>query len=190
MPTFLSDPSTAVYAVLIVLAVAAAAMALASRRRPMVIVAILLALLVAAVFVIDRLVESPREEAERKIREMAAASQKKDWDGVLKHVSESFSYKGAVTKKGFRSLMGRIDASLPFNGVDAWEFSRSEFKQIDAKKLEMGFAAQPTGNPAFRKHCVAAFVLDADGQWRMAEFKLYDPIKRDGGPVEVIPELG
>src|SRR5687767_486314 len=90
MPTALSDPSTALYAVLGVAALVLGLLALRRQRRSDVINFAIPAAALLAVFLIDRFVESPRETVTRVLKEMEVASQERRYDEMFQHVSDQF----------------------------------------------------------------------------------------------------
>lgn len=174
MPTALSDPSTALYAVLGVAALVLGLLALRKQTRSAAINFAIPAAALLAVFLIDRFVESPREMAVRKIREMGAASRDKKVDDVLKHVSDSFKYR-ALDKKGLRDRAQQAE-SMGFGGVSEYDLARSGFKEVDANTIEQGFRVKHNGSPEIHLYVIGTFKKDPDGEWRLTTFKLYDPV--------------
>ena len=188
MPTLLSDPSTTFYAFLGIMAIVLVGLWLRSRKRGDLIRALLGVALLGAAISIDQFVESPREEATRKIGEMCKSTQDKKWDDVFKHVSDSFRYK-EVDKKTFREKAKSIEGLPEFKGVTVWDFARADFKQIDDKNLQLGFRAQLRDLPISQSYILATFAKEADGQWRMSGFKRYDPAKQTLGEQLPVPGL-
>jgi hypothetical protein len=179
MPVFFSDPSPTAYAFGVILVAVLVGVYLRSRRKKDLYplaggVAALLAL-----FLIDRFVESPREESMRRMHEMSAASAKKNWDDVFTNVSDSFSYKGAggaqTDKKGLREKVRSVESFVD-KGFVVWGFSRDDFKQINDTTVEIGFSAKVKDNDATTTYVKATFTKDPDGQWRMSGFTCYEPI--------------
>ena len=102
MPTFLSDPSTALYADPRGGRPGHSACVAARRQRRTDLINFLIpAAILLALFLIDETYESPREAVARKLKEMESASQAKKYDDLFKHVSDSFQYK-SLDKKGLR----------------------------------------------------------------------------------------
>lgn len=71
MPNVLSDPPFLLYAILFIGFVIAGAVWYRLRSRKSLIAVAILALLLGALILIDRLVESPREESVRRVEAMA-----------------------------------------------------------------------------------------------------------------------
>jgi hypothetical protein len=174
MPTALSDPSPTLYLVLGVVTVIFGAIALRRQRRSDVINFLIPAALLVALFVIDRLFESPREAAVRKIQEMGTASRDRKYDDLFRHVSDSFKYR-SLDKKGLRDRARQAEA-MGFGGIAEYDLARSGFKSIDDNTVEQGFRVKHTGQPELHFYVVATFKKDPDGEWRITTFKLYDPV--------------
>lgn len=186
MPTFLSDPSTATYAILAVMVFLLAVMAAQSRKKKQVSSFLLGAAALLALFLIDTFTESPREAVARKISEMNAAGKKKDYAGVLVHVSDSFSGAG-MDKPKLKALGDRAN-SFGIEGVAMWDATRAAHNEIDATTVEQGFLVQAAGSRVeSQRYVVGTFKKESDGEWRLTGVKLYNPIQRTNGPEEGVP---
>jgi len=188
MPTFLSDPPRTMYIVFGAMVVILGAMALRRQKKSDVITFVIAAVLLLVLYLIDRSYESPREQVVRKIQEMGTASQSKKYDDLFKHVSESFKYKN-LDKNGLRE-QARI-AERYFDGIEAWDYSREDFKPIDDNTVQQGFLVQPknSGNPGFQRYVVATFKKEGE-EWKLITFALYDPIKKTNDAEQGIPGGG
>src|SRR5579885_2163933 len=99
MPDWISDPSPTVYLVLFVFVVAAGVVWLRRRNRRTLVLLIAAATLLGLVFLIDRLVESPREQATQAVKEMAAAATAANGNEFVRHLSDQAAIQGAVKEK-------------------------------------------------------------------------------------------
>jgi hypothetical protein len=188
MPTFLADPSTALYAILGVVALGFGVVAARRQKRSDAINFAIVAVVLLAVFLIDQAFESPREAVARKLKEMESASQANKYDDLFKHVSDKFQYKG-IDKKGLREKANLAATFFP-EGVRIWNVNRPNFKQVDDGTVEQEFDVQPVNSPQFRHQCVGVFKKEADGQWRLTTFRLYPVVSEGGERQEVsIPGL-
>lgn len=195
MPTALSDPSPTLYGILVIITLVMAGIWVRTRTRNN-LTRFLIALgALGAVYLIDKLVESPREESSRKVEEMAKASRDKNWDDLFKNVSDSFTYKGPAgsehNKTSFRELFKAIEAMYPdFKGLVILDIHRADYRVVDEKTGTVGFTVMSRDNPTIRMYIVATFRKEADGQWRMIDFKGYDELKQEHrGPQVPIPGL-
>jgi hypothetical protein len=183
MPTALSDPSSTLYAILVIIVFVLAALWFRNRTRGNLIRVLIAVCALVGLFLIDRFFESPREEATRKLHEMAQASQDKHWDAMFRNISDSFKYKGPgggeMSKEDFRKRVKLVEAIPEFKGVIVWDFNRADFKPINNDNFKMGFRAKPKDVPTFDSWIIATFHHDPDGEWRMSGFNRYDPVKQD-----------
>src|SRR2546422_3365547 len=129
MPTFLADPSTALYAILGVVTLVLGVVAARRQKRSDAINFVIAAAILLAVFLIDRAYESPREAVARKLKEMESASQANRYDELFRHVSDKFQYK-SLDKKALRDKANMATTFFP-EGVRIWNVGRPNFKQID-----------------------------------------------------------
>jgi hypothetical protein len=181
MPTALSDPSPTLYLILGVLVVILGAVAVRRQRRTDLINFLIPAALLAALFVIDRLVESPREQLVVTLREMETATQNKKHADVFKHVSNDFKYK-SLDKKGLQERAQLVEALPNWEGIKVIDLNREGFVQKDANTVEQRFDVQPLRMPGteYRYECVATF-KNENGKWMLTTFRL----TKDGAEVSL-----
>ncbi len=167
MPTFLSDPSTALYVVLAVAVLVTGVLAAKRQRRTDLINFAIPAAALLAVFVIDQMYESPRETVARNLKEMEAASQGRRYDDLFRHVSEKFQYK-SLDKKGLREKARAVEGLTEFEGLKIVNLGRQGFVQKDPTTVEQTFDVMPlrTVGNEYRYECTATF-KDEGGMWRL-----------------------
>ncbi len=173
MPTALSDPSM-LYAILAVATVLPGIMAIRRQKRSDAINFCVALVALIALFVIDTVVESPREQTERKINEMGQASLDKKYDKLFKHVSDSFKYK-SLDKKALQEKAKQADGQ-GFGGFEVYDLARSSFKPMEDGTIEQGFGVKHKGEQQLQLYVKGTFKKDPDGEWRLVTFKLFDPI--------------
>ena len=183
MPTALSDPSSTLYAILVIIVFVLAALWFRNRTRGNLVRLLIAVCALVGLFLIDHLFESPREEATRKIHEMAEASQTKNWNSMCQNVSDTFKYKDPggteMDKESFRKWAATVGAMQEFKGILVWDFHRADFRPIDNDNFKIGFRAKLKDVPMRDSWIVATFHRDPDGQWRMSAFNRYDGVKQD-----------
>ncbi len=184
MPTFLSDPPTSVYLLLSAVLLVAGFIWSSQRSRKSLIAFACVLGVVALVVLLDRLFESPREEAVRRVQAMMKAADARDPDAFLRNVAPSIEYQG----EGQARVVSREDLRrAPFwqtlrdlnVHVAAWDFAREDVEEIDPDHIEIGFLAkgEADGKQAgmyFR----ARFSRQPDGQLKLSALSSYDMIKR------------
>jgi hypothetical protein len=175
LPAFLSDPPLALFLVLLVGLVAAGAVWWRTRNRKAAAAAGLFAFLLVLVFLIDRFVESPREEATRKIMSMADAATRSDPAAFVEHVSNRFNYQGA-SKDDVRKAPA-WDAIRQYQAtVAVWGFSRDDVETKGDTEVTIGFYAKGESRShrsALVRYIQATFQKDPDGQYRLTGMKFY-----------------
>lgn len=187
MPTFLSDPPTKLYIALAFLTALLCAIWFLRQTRLKLIAASVALLVLLALFLCDKLFESPREEAMRKMIEMSAATKAKKLDDAFKHVSESFHYH-ELDKKGLYEKGKWAESMQAWNGIDVSDFDRSDAKMLDDNRVQIGFELWPAGYglPDYRFYAKATFIKDGDGQYRLQTLEFHK--NRDPSSPIVYPE--
>jgi hypothetical protein len=144
---------------------------------PPIILAVL-ALLAGVYFLLDRLVETRREQITRKLHEMAAAVRTQDLDRIFAHISEQFNVFGK-NKAAFRDYV-----ESRFSEVQELVVWDEQFPDDSGRVV---FRAKPKGPripEQFQAIVHAEFVRDPDEQWRLRHFEI-----RFGLGNEVLPGL-
>lgn len=175
MPTFLSDPTRAVYLLLIAAAVVTGAVAAKNQtRRGLVPFAVALALLLL-VALIDRVVETPREEATRRVQAMADAATAADPARFAEHVSPSFAMNGKGRDDLKASpLWGQI-RNLQAR-VAVWGFGHDAYERLSDTEVEVGFYVKGQATAGMvMYYAKARFVRDPDGAYRAKSIRFFNP---------------
>lgn len=177
MPTLLSDPSTTTYVLLGLAAAAAGFGWVRTRTRTSLRVFAALVGLVALVAGVDYFVESPREEAVRRVRLMEAAINARDWAALAGHLSEQFKFR-TFTKAAFRDKVSAAGADVR---VHFTAFDRDQVEYQPGGAVKIGFAGQ-ADSPRFPQrgavYIEAMFAPDPDGVLRMQSVEAFNYIKR------------
>lgn len=184
MPTFLSDPPFALYAVLAVAVAVCGAVWINRRDRRTLMVFLGATGVLIALFAIDRLCESPREEAVRRVLAMAQAVDARNPDAFLTHVADAVEYQGEggvsrltrddLRRAGMWSLLQQYSVH-----VAAWDFDPADVLELDANTIEIGFLAKAeSGDKQIPIYLRAKFARQGDGEWKLSGLASYDAMKR------------
>lgn len=185
MPSFLSDPPTVLYAILLLAVFVTGAIFMRRQDRKSLIPLVIALAILAAVFLIDRLCESPREEATRHVQAMAAAANARDVNAFLSHVADTFEYQGEsaqplpvsreqLRKAGLWTILDQWQVR-----VATWGFERNDMTEIDDDTVEIGFFGKgESDNGAAPMYFRARFTRQSDGQMKMTNLTSYDPVKQ------------
>lgn len=198
MPDWLFEGRTAIYVLLAAVAFLALCAWWQTRRRVALITLAFALGLGGLYFLLDRLVETDREQIERKVRLMAAAVQAHSTDSIFSHISESFQ-RGGTGREAFRSFTENALRNSWVNEIEVWGFEfGDDFRSSSqvpigattrqAEVAQVSFMVKPKGGrlphePFLR--CDARFVRDADGQWRLLGFDLFEPAVNTQRPIDI-----
>jgi hypothetical protein len=188
MPTVISDPPQTIYLVLLA-AVIVSALVWLNRREKRSLYAFFGVLAVTALVVLlDRLIESQREEAVRRVQAMMTAADRRDHESFASHLADTVKYQGEqgeitftrdqLRRHSFWTLLGQFNVH-----VAAWDFSRDDVRWPDANSVEIGFLAKGElrgdGGKQFPFYFRATFARQADGQMKLARLASFDPLNRE-----------
>lgn len=167
MPTFLSDPSTTLYAILGVAVLVTGVLAARRQKRSDLINFLIPAAALAAVVGCDLAFESPRESIVGVLKGIESASQSKDYDTAFGHISDNFKYH-SLDKPGLRERARQLQALSQVEGVKIVGMDRKGFDKKDDTTFEQAFEIMPLGVPGntYRYDCVGTFRKEND-RWRL-----------------------
>ena len=136
--------------------------------------------LIGIYWLLDILVETGREQIQRLMKEMAAAvetvaqDKKHDTEPIFRHISDHFQVRNK-DKEQFRQY---VEIAFRNNWIDSLEIWNLEFPAVgSATTCQGAFNVKPYGQ-AFRGEYYlvrATFVLEADHQWRLSQFDVFNP---------------
>jgi hypothetical protein len=183
---FLTDPPASLYYVFAAVLIVTGLVAVQKQDRRALAAFGAAFLLVAVFFLIDKLNESPREEAERRVHFMAAAATVQNPDAFCEHLApevELHTTGGPPVKKGREDLRaGGFWGQLRFMGanVRVWDFGRTDVKEIDENEIEIGFMARgaDSSGKMFPLYGRATFRRQQDGQFKLTVFKSFNAVSR------------
>jgi hypothetical protein len=178
--TALTDPSPTIYIVLGTVVIILAALWVRNRTRSNLIQLGIGVAFLLAIVLCDTLVESPREQAVRKMKEMAQATRERRMDDAFRHISDTFNYNG-ITKTALRERARSAEGQAGFAGVGVSTFERADAKQIDDKTVQIGFEVFAINAPVGegRYYCLGTFKQESGGDYRLTGLEFH---KANEGP--------
>jgi hypothetical protein len=147
--------------------------------------------LVGLYFLLDRLVETGREQVARKLNEMAAAVKTRDTEALFRNISEKFHF-GLLDRASFRQAVERALRDRWVDEILVWDIEDKAEWSSSSNSARVTFQSKPVGavNPERMFFRVESdFVRDPDGQWRLAGFQVFNPAVNTNEPLD-IPQLG
>ena len=146
------------------------------RKRGLLIAAGAVAALAGVYFLLDRLVETPREQIERKLGEMKAAVKARDPDAIFKHIAADFRFRGQ-NRESFRTYVGDALRSGLIEDLIIYDVSFPDGGDSHTRPFEM--MAKPKAwwmENQLAYPVRGKFVREPDGQWRLQSFEVYNPV--------------
>jgi hypothetical protein len=137
---------------------------------------------VLAYFLLDRFVETGREQVGRKLQEMAAAVKARSADRIFAHISDRFTFQG-MNKAAFRGYVEGVMSRGWVTDLTIWDVDAP-----DSTSGQVRFRAKPRGSlQGIEAPWVvrARFVQESGGEWRLESFTISSPLD---APVD-IPQL-
>ncbi len=177
MPDWLFEGNLFVYIVLLLLEGLALLLWYQRRSRQDLLAAGIVVGLLALYFLLDRLVETDREQMERKMNEIVAGLNKRDMEPVMRHISEKFKFRD-YNRDAMRKKVQDAIADHNIRNIRIWDLEVKEASR-DKKTAKVNFfvkADSDWGTPEPSLLCRTVWVLDPDGQWRLQTFDLYNPV--------------
>jgi hypothetical protein len=192
MPSFLSDPPFSVYLLLALLVFVTGGIWSSNRTRRSLCFFLGAFGLLVAVLLLDTFFESPREESVRRVQAMMKAANDRDTEAFVNHLADTVQYRGEsanpvtftrdqIRKAGFWNLLRQHNVT-----VAAWDFSRTDVKELGEDRIEIGFLAkgEVEGKP-FPVYFRATFSRQSDGQMKLSQLASFDPLKRQNAPMSI-----
>ena len=201
MPTLLSDPPQVLYLILGGVLVVAGLVATQRQGRRALVVFAAVFFLILALFLIDRVVETPREEAVRRTQVLAMAADAKNPGTFSRDVfAEQLAEKVTIASgnETGKTLTRDEVKKHPFwqtlqtfnVHVAVWGFSRDDVKQLDDKTVEIGFMGKGEidGGKQIPAYVRATYSKQPDGSFKLSALRTFDPINhKEGLPIPGFP---
>jgi len=191
MPPFLSDPPPHLLVVLTCLVLVMLAIWFNRWDRVTLVVFLAALVLTGLVVLLDRLFESPREQAVRAVRTLVEAADTGNPELFASQLADSFQYQGEgspvtvtreqVRRSGFWDVLKRYRVH-----VAAWDFARSDAEQLDPDTVEIGFLAKGEADgQQYPVYLRARFARQPDGKMRLVWCASFDALKRQNEPKSI-----
>ncbi len=185
---WLFEGRTSVYVLFAAAAAALLYTGLQARKRSLLVACGIVAALIGVYFLLDRMVETGREQVRRKVQDLAAGVSARDADRVLAHVSERFSSQG----RNKAAMRNYVEARLRERRIDELTVRDVTFPDTGAPaaeaELRVTFRARPQSarhGPLPEFHVEATFGRDPDGEWRMTAFQFFNPVVDSRTPLQL-----
>jgi hypothetical protein len=187
MPAWLFEGNLTVYFLLVCAELVLLALWWRTRQRKYAFSAGVVAGLTLGYYLLDRFVESDREQIVRKTQEVAAAVTAGDIERAFRNVSDSFK-RGTVDKTHFREFAQRVRNERNVTEVQVWDFVFPGEVSREARPADVEFRFKVRGRwgespPNYFAR--VGYVLDPDGEWRVQTFDVYDSLTESSRPIYI-----
>jgi hypothetical protein len=189
---WLFEGQLAVYVVLVTVALLLVVIWWQLPKRYWLLAAWLVMGLAVVYFLLDHLVETDREQIDRKIKEMSSAVRARSLDGIFTHVSSQFRL-GGLNRDGFRTFVDQVLRQNQVDEIVVWDIAfppdfRTTSGSVQSARVLFQVKARGRSLPDSPFRCEAQLIRDPDGQWRLQGFQLFNPLVDSNQPIQ-IPQL-
>lgn len=169
-----------VYLVLAVAALILLGLWTRDRRRGWLGAVAGVAVLIGLVALLDWLVETRREQIERKLQEMARAVPKKDAEAIFRHLARDFRASG-MERTTFRSYVERALRDGLVSDLQIWG------PQFPDETGKVTFFAKPESSYTRGEYFLirAEFTREGEKEWRLKGFQIFNPFVDTNKPLEI-----
>jgi hypothetical protein len=131
--------------------------------------------LIGAYWLLDRLIETDREQMQRKVEAMAEGLRSHNLDAVFEHFSDDFRSPQGKNKKELRDFAGGVINSVAEVKVwdQHWESKPERGQECDG--LVFRFKLRGVGVDNFYFDCRPVFVYEPGKGWRLKRLKIFKP---------------
>jgi hypothetical protein len=121
-------------------------------------------------------------QIKKSIQAMRDAVQKRDTAALFGQIAADFRLAGQ-DRNAFRAFVDRTLQSGGVRDVECWDFEHAKVTrgpEVGKGRATIEFSVKPHGSLSddWFGRCVATFVLEPDGKWRLQTFEVRDPVNQ------------
>ena len=129
--------------------------------------------MIALYALLDKFVETDREQIVRKVQEMAAAMNARDLDGLLENISDNFRSPQGKDKQELRDTIANYLQMGVVGNVRIWDIACESTPSREHPPARVFFRAKAeSGGRELLADCEATFDFDAEHGWRLRSLRL------------------
>jgi hypothetical protein len=173
---WLFEGRTNVYVVLAALAVFLLLVWWQTRRRWFLVGIPIVVALIGLYALLDKWVETDREQIVRKVQDMAAAVNARNLDRLLEHISDHFRSPQGKDKQQLRDTVASYLQGGMVSNARVWDIVCEERPSREQGTVRVFFRAKADGGGReLLADCEADFDFDPNHGWRMRSLRLFEP---------------
>ncbi|HZV04462.1 MAG TPA: hypothetical protein VE999_05170 [Gemmataceae bacterium] len=183
---WLFEGRTGVYAVLAALVVFLLVIWWQTRKRWLLLGVAVAVALIGLYALLDKVVETDREQIVRKVNEMAAAVNSRNLDALFENISENFRSPLGKDKQQFRDFVGHYVNGGIVQNVRVWdiEFDDSPSRENPPARVFFRARAEENGRGLFAD-CETMWGFDSQHGWRLRSIRLFKPQTTEEWPIQL-----
>jgi hypothetical protein len=121
------------------------------------------------------------------IKEMGAAVQRKDTEGIFRHISDDFHVR-SMSRAQFKAFVQQVVRNGEVTEIRTWN---EQLLNVSRQGPTQGTATMrfsvkvlgPGGNDSLFGDCEATFILDKEGRWKLKGFEVFKPGSTEQFPI-------
>ncbi len=171
-----ADPPRSLYLLLIVATIIAAGVVAKYQSRKKFLIFLAAAVILLALFLVDTFIESPREEATRRVIAMATAAQAGDERSFDEHIGSKATIKRPIPWNLIQQYQPTIKV---------WDLSREDYSVNESTDvITIGFMAKgEASGGTVLKYVKAQFRQQTDGSWKLINVEFFNPATKQPEPL-------
>jgi hypothetical protein len=135
--------------------------------------------------ILDRVVETDREQIVRKVNALAAGVNAHNLDAAFVHISEQFRSAGGKSKKELRATgQSYLDQKI-IERVDVWDIAVEGKPSREKREAHVRFSGKVHGSQEFLTDCDALFAFEPEHGWQLKGFRLLKPQTTEEWPLQI-----
>jgi hypothetical protein len=172
---WLFEGRTSIYVILAALSVFLLLVWWQTRKRGWLIGVAVAVGLVGLYALLDRMVETDREQIVRKVNEMAAAVNSRNLDALFANISDDFRSPRGRSKEELRNdIKGYLEGGI-VKKATVWDIVCEGTPSRDNPPVRVFFKAKAEGAQEFLADCDCTFDFDPGHGWRLKSIRLLKP---------------
>ncbi|MHB1423716.1 MAG: hypothetical protein ACYC3I_11085, partial [Gemmataceae bacterium] len=183
---WLFEGRTSVYVILAALVVFLLLVWWQMRKRWLIHVVVIAAGLIGLYALLDKAVETDREQLVRKIKEMVAAVNARNIDALFENISDNFRSPQGKDKQQLRAVIANFLQTGTVENVRIWDIACEDAPSRERPPARVFFNAKadsvrelpPTA-------CEATFDFDPQHGWRLQGIRLFKPETTEEWPMQL-----
>lgn len=145
-------------------------------RKLLLLVGVIVAVALLGLYaILDKTVETDREQLVRKVNELAAAVNARNEDALFENISDNFRSPRGEDKRQFRDTVANYLKAGAINNVRIWDIVCEGTPSRDHSPAHVVFSAKAESVRELLADCDTTFDYDSQHGWRLKSVRLLKP---------------